>query len=398
MGDKIAPDLLIKSLLDSLRQKGLLQTSGVENAFRTVPRHLFLPDIPIDIAYKDRAVALKRDRHGMVVSSASQPTMMAIMLQQLQLKPGDNVLEIGTATGYNAAIMKQIVGPAGNVTTLELDKDLTQQAQHNLQRAGIDDVRVVHTDGARGYAPRASYDHIVSTVGVWDIPASWLKQLKPGGKLVTPVWLDGVQVSAVFQQTTSGLYMSHDNRPCAFVYLRGEGAGPENRIQIGTGGLYLLSDDVKNIDSAALHLLLSDDHSLHHLESRLTPQDYWYGFQLYLMLNVPDDYLFAVYMVLDEHTAYGLEGRGVAIFSPAGAVFAPYGKRGVIHNFAGSDAYLVMQALLDAWINAGHPGVPQLRLCLYPGMVTLPETVKGKVYKRHHHALHVWMEETHDHI
>ncbi|MGB1286283.1 MAG: methyltransferase domain-containing protein [Aggregatilineales bacterium] len=398
MGDnkKIIPDLLIRALLGKLQEKNLLDTPGVEAAFRAVPRHLFLPDVSIQDAYEDRAIPIKRDAGGLVISSASQPTMMAIMLQQLQLKPGENVLEIGTATGYNAAIMQHIVGEQGHVTSIELDKDLADQARKNLQSAGYEGVRVVQADGVRGYAQRAAYDVIIATVGIHDVPPAWLSQLKQGARLVVPIWLDGVQVSALFHKTPDGSWLSEQNNPCAFVYLRGDSATSVQQLRVGTAGLQLLADNVRRLDPISLHTLLSDDHSVSNLSNRLSESDYWYGFQLYIMLNTPDKYTFAIYAVLSESRAYGLEGRGIALFSPAGAVFAPYQDRGVLQSYAGSDATLLMQSMFDDWEAAGRPGVPQLRLQLIPMTDTAPEIESGRLFRRIDHYLHVWMDTVDD--
>ncbi|MEO1289432.1 MAG: rRNA adenine N-6-methyltransferase family protein, partial [Chloroflexota bacterium] len=195
-------------MLQSMRRDGVLNSSDVDAAFSAVPRHLFLPDISIEKVYENRAIGLKKDGAGLLTSSSSQPSMMAIMLNQLQLQTGDNILEIGTASGYNAAIMQHIVGKSGTVTTVEIDNDLAETARKNLQRAHMSRVMVVNADGAQGYSPRAAYDHIVVTVGVWDIPSVWFSQLKLKGSLVAPIVLDGVQVSATFKPMSDGTFLS----------------------------------------------------------------------------------------------------------------------------------------------------------------------------------------------
>jgi protein-L-isoaspartate(D-aspartate) O-methyltransferase len=128
---------LRKALVESLKRKGDLTDPVVEAALLAVPRHFFLPDEPLERAYADDAVPVKRDSDGMVLASASQPSMIVLMLQQLQLRPGDNVLEIGAGTGYNAAIMQYIVGREGTVTSVEIDPQVAKQARINLQHAGM---------------------------------------------------------------------------------------------------------------------------------------------------------------------------------------------------------------------------------------------------------------------
>lgn len=379
-------------MLASMRKEGALATPGVEAAFSAVPRHLFLPHLPVEEVYADRAIGIQHDEHGLLTSSSSQPTMMAIMLNQLQLKSGDNVLEIGTATGYNAAIMKHIVGDDGTITSIEIDADLARQAKENLQRNQIKDVHVVHADGALGYAPRASYNHILATVGVWDIPAAWINQLKPNGSLVVPIVIDGIQVSATFILQTDGTALSVDNRPCSFVYLRGQHAGPNFRRQVGSSSLFILADQVDEIDTAGLHSLLSDDQEYCQLAPKIKLNEFWFGYQLYLMLNEPEDYIFLVYAVANGQQAYGLEGRGVGLFARGSAGFAEYNDKGLVHCFAGSDTFMEMQNLLDEWIALNKPSTETMRLRLIPKDRPKPTIEIGKLYERRDHYLHVWLE------
>ncbi|MGH3932646.1 MAG: hypothetical protein ACRDTF_22035 [Pseudonocardiaceae bacterium] len=95
--------------------------ASVEAAMRAVPRHLFIPDSPAERAYSNENIVTCRDAEGVAVSSASAPGVVAGMLEQLDVQPGHRVLEIGAGTGYNAALLAQLVGPAGQVTTVDID-------------------------------------------------------------------------------------------------------------------------------------------------------------------------------------------------------------------------------------------------------------------------------------
>lgn len=384
--------MLQEKLLTHLRQQGLFRAYGVEDAFKNVPRHEFIPHITPSDAYADNAIPLKRDGEGIVTSSISQPTMIAIMLNQLALKPGDNVLEIGTATGYNAALMQTIVGDAGRITTVEIDADLVEMAQQNLTRMHFSRVAVVHADGAGGYAPRAAYDHILATAGTWDIPPAWVQQLKHNGTIVAPLWIDGIQLSAVLKQQPDGTLYSEDNRPCAFVRMLGENSAPRHWKQIGSTPLTLYADDVSRIDAAALNLLLSDDHSLFNLDTRLAENEYWFGFQIYLMLNLAPSYRFIVYAVPDKSQAFGLKGQGLGILAPASAAFAPYSERGVLHAFGGSDAALEFQNNMDTWNALKRPNIHQLRIRIIPRHHETPTIQRGRLYQRRHNLIHIWLE------
>src|SRR5512133_3946762 len=167
---------LNQALIDDLKNRGLIQTPSIEAAFRAVYRHQFLPGIPLEETYSDRAISVKQDESGQWLSSSSQPAMMAIMLEQLGLERGHKVLEIGTGTGFNAALMAHIVGEAGRIVTIEIDQDLADAAHKHLAETGFEQVQVVVTDGGYGYPDAAPYDRIILTVGAPDITPAWWSQ------------------------------------------------------------------------------------------------------------------------------------------------------------------------------------------------------------------------------
>lgn len=385
---------LQQALVAALRERKLLNDPLVEAAFLAVPRHFFLPDVALEKVYMDEAIPILHDEKGMVVSSSSQPSMMAMMLNQLELEPGHNVLEIGTATGYNAALMQHIVGASGNITSIEIDAELTDQAVVNLQRAGVlaGEVHVVQGDGALGYQPRAAYDRIISTVCVWDVPEHWVRQLKPRGILVTPIWIDGFQVSAAFRLMRDGSLYSRSNLPCGFVSLRGMAAVPEAvSKRVNGSGLWLDAADLSGLDTAAVHLLLSDDQELHHLGVAFSVSEYWYSFIPYLIVNLPPSFTLVFYHVRDAaERSYGLEGSGFALIGPGSACFVPFIREGSVYSFAGADAFMALYDLVQSWNTAGRPLFKGLQVRLVPLKRNPPGVKTGKLYIRDQHYLHIW--------
>ena len=208
-----AADRARARLVDGLRDSGRLCSAAVEEAFRTVPRHLFLPGVPLARAYADEAVAVQAV-DGVTTSSASQPSMMAIMLAQLDLRPGHRVLEIGAGTGYNAALMARIVGPQGHVVAVDIDEELVDGAARHLAAAGVADVELVCGDGALGHAPGAPYDRIILTVGSGDVRPEWIAQLAPGGRLLLPLALRGTQLSVALDLGADGALRSASVHRC----------------------------------------------------------------------------------------------------------------------------------------------------------------------------------------
>jgi protein-L-isoaspartate(D-aspartate) O-methyltransferase len=212
-------------LVNALRRQGLLKSARVEAAFRNVPRHLFVPGVDPDHAYSDQSISVK-EHEGVSISSSSQPAIMALMLEQLGVQPGQRVLEIGAGTGYNAALLAYLVGDSGRVVSIDIDQELVEAAQVHLAAAGMADrVEVIADDGGYGHPEGAPYDRIMVTASAWDITPSWWTQLRRGGRLVAPVSLRGAQVSVAFENR--GAYLeSLSVEPCGFMELRGEFASP----------------------------------------------------------------------------------------------------------------------------------------------------------------------------
>src|ERR1700744_1103137 len=214
---------------------GLPVSGPVAEALRVVPRHLFLPGVRPEVAYRDDAIVTRRGPDGQPTSSSSQPTIMAIMLDQLGLEPGHRVLEIGAGTGYNAALMKYLIGPSGTVVTVDLNQDVAREAAAHLAAAGYPEVTVVAADGAAGHPSGAPYDRVIATVGVSDLAPAWLDQLGPGGRIVVPLDLRGSQRSIAFERAdgTPEVWRSRSVVPCGFMRMRGSLAGPERTQVIG---------------------------------------------------------------------------------------------------------------------------------------------------------------------
>jgi len=248
-------------LVDGLSAGGRIRNEAVAQAFRTVPRHLFLPAVNLANAYTDEAIATKWDQSGQTISSASQPAIMAIMLEQLAVGPGQRVLEIGAGTGYNAALLAFLVGETGAardtgaVTTLDIDADLVDRARRHLRAAHVEGVSVVDADGADGWPESAPYDRIIVTAAASDLAPAWVAQLVMGGRLVLPLSLRGVQQSVALERRADHL-ASLSIVGCGFLPLRGALAGPDLLSSLEPGVL-LRIDERRCLDLEALRAALS---------------------------------------------------------------------------------------------------------------------------------------------
>ncbi len=193
-GDAAGPQR--ERLVGQLEERGCLQTNEVREAFLNVRRELFVPEFAtkagLDAVYRDEALPAKLDRAGRWISSSSQPAIMAEMLERLQLQRGHRVLEVGTGTGYNAALMAAIVGKEGRVVSIEIDRDLAKHARAALSLAGFD-VVVIAADGRRGWPSGAPYDRIMVTASIAETPRAWFEQTRDAGLVEVPLSVTGTR-------------------------------------------------------------------------------------------------------------------------------------------------------------------------------------------------------------
>ena len=165
------------NLIMQLRKHGIHDTR-VLRAMELVPREAFVEEAFIDQAYADTALPLACGQ------TISQPYIVAYMTQSLGPEPGDTVLEIGTGSGYQAAVLSHL---CRQVLTIERYKELQKSASKQFEKLGINNVITIIGDGWLGWPPQAPYDRIIVTAAAPEAPEALLEQLKPGGRLVMPL-------------------------------------------------------------------------------------------------------------------------------------------------------------------------------------------------------------------
>ncbi|MFI8265291.1 methyltransferase, FxLD system [Streptomyces sp. NPDC085665] len=242
-------------MVDQIRAAGHARTPAAEAALRTVQRHLFVPDASLEDAYADAPVNIKFDTDGKTpISCASQPSIVALMLDQLDAQPGDKVQELGAGTGYNAALIGHQVGEFGHVTTIDVDEDLVEGARAHLAAAKVTNVEAITRDGALGHADGAPYDRIIATVGAHGIPQAWLDQLAPYGRLVVPQRLKGSVSRSIVYEIRNGSWVSLGSEMNTFMPLRRGIADDDRRvIPLSTDGTVRLQAPAdQHIDADAL--------------------------------------------------------------------------------------------------------------------------------------------------
>jgi protein-L-isoaspartate(D-aspartate) O-methyltransferase len=187
----------------------------VKEAMASVPRHLFVPQAQQPYAYENRPLPIGHQQ------TISQPYIVALMTDLLRLGKGDRVLEVGTGSGYQAAILAQLVR---SVYTIEIVAPLAIEARERLARLGYRNVEVRTGDGYQGWEEHAPFDAIVVTAGADEVPPPLLRQLKPGGRMVIPVGPSAmIQHLTLIEKQADGSIRSREVLPVRFVPFTREG-------------------------------------------------------------------------------------------------------------------------------------------------------------------------------
>jgi protein-L-isoaspartate(D-aspartate) O-methyltransferase len=332
------------------------------------------------------------------------------MLYQLDLAPGQRVLEIGAGTGYNAALIRHIVGDSGQVTSVDIDSELVDKARAHLASAGYPDVTVVCADGAAGCAAHAPYDRIIATVGVSDLAPAWLDQAVPAARIVVPLDVRGTQVCVAFARAGPARWTSRSLAPCGFMRMRGSLAGPERIVTLAPGLHVTLPDGVMqpgpqhpDVDGEELASVLAGPSVVHETGVSAGPAEVFWELGLWLATREPRacrvDEEGPAGPARAERTGPGgrtgpagrlghapLRGRGwratvglldagsIALLNatadPAGETSGPLTLVAAGFGPGASELAADLAAHARAWDAAGRPGVAGLRVDAYPRPVT----------------------------
>ncbi len=201
-------------LVERLKRYGYIRSKEVEDAMLSVKREDFVPPSVRRYAYDDTPLEIG---FGQTISA---PHMVAMMCEELELKKGLKILEIGAGSGYHAAVISKIIGEEGKVYSIERIAELAEFARKNLEKAGIKNVEVIEGDGSLGLPEYAPYDRILVTCSAPDIPEPLIEQLKEGGIILIPV---GRTFSVLIKGIKKGKRLERKEIcGCAFVPLIGK--------------------------------------------------------------------------------------------------------------------------------------------------------------------------------
>ena len=360
-------------LIAGLVAEGVLSQQWHE-AFLAVPRELFIPDVIwryagddlvplrraddpdewLRRAYGPRYVVTQVDdgtpagpegRGRVATSSASRPDIVALMLEAGRVEPGMRILEIGTGTGYTAALLAHRLG-ARNVTSIEVDPHLAAQARGTLQRAGYGEVTVITGDGTQSYSAGASFDRVLSTVAAPQVPYAWVAQTRPGGLVVTP-WGSAFKPAGLLSLTvrpdhtaTGGLV----NTTISFMELR------DQRIPRPAITELVHDTDTPHISYTELHAshLCNDEDALFAIGLQV-PGCHW----KYQPATDDDDRWHVWFLDADS--------RSWARFD-----YQPRIRRWPVYQFGPRRLFDEITAAYHHWDQAGRPPVTQWRFTITP--------------------------------
>ena len=354
------PHVLNNKLIDTLLTRGALSNGYIEQAFRNTLRHYFLPGKDLAAIYSNEAVVTSWSEDGKEpTSSSSQPEVMATMLDYMDAQPGQRVLEIGTGTGYNAALLASIVGSPPNVHSVDLVPEIVAQAAKNLESQGTFGIHFHCSDGWQGWPGGALYDSIIVTASSYDVAPAWFEQLRDGGRLVFPLEIStGNDRAVAFTKSGDTLELSHHSR-CGFMRMRG---GYDTRV----------------VNAIAAHARAIRRQNI---EVETVPPDSnpnWSDLAFFLSLyiwprivtvsNPENDVNRKFIMTADRDF-----GRQTLLECQSGWR---------IHNSASEAEAQQLKSLLHLWYEAGKPSPARLHLTAYPIPTKQGEAKEEHVFRR----------------
>ena len=206
-----------------LVEKGFLKSQPIIKAMLKVAREDFVQEMYRDYAYLE--VPLPVPGRSATISC---PHSYPLFYEALELKRNDKMLEVGTGSGYGAALAREVIGKNGKVVTIEIDKETYEFARRNLERSGYKDILIVFGDGSLGYPSESPYNKICITASCPKIPDPLIQQLKPGGKLITPIGrLEIAQDLLLVKKGQDGALKINTIEKVLYVPLRGRYGWPD---------------------------------------------------------------------------------------------------------------------------------------------------------------------------
>ncbi|GAA1457426.1 methyltransferase, FxLD system [Nocardiopsis exhalans] len=264
-----------------------LRTDQVAQAVRAVPRHEFASEFAADEVYDMNAVLRTRfGPDGETTSSVSGTWVQALMLEHADIGPGMRVLEVGSG-GYNAALIAELVGPDGAVTSIDIDPAVIDRARDCLAAAGYTDrVRLAVADAEHGFPDGAPFDRIIVTAGADDLPPAWTDQLVQGGRLVVPFSVRGFERIYVFTRSSERLLVGEGGDVAGFVRMQGQGEHVQRQVPVAEGVTFTTDADPLPDQDKLAQVFIQPAHE-EWTGVRMGPREFFATLQMWLATDMP---------------------------------------------------------------------------------------------------------------
>jgi protein-L-isoaspartate(D-aspartate) O-methyltransferase len=287
-----------------------------------------------------------KNPEGKQIATVSQQSLVLLMIELLKLEKGHKVFELGAASGFNAALMGQMVGPTGKVVSVEIIKELIQNAQASVKQLGLNHVEIIEGDGGYGYEKEAPYDRAMFTAGANDLPGSFYKQIKKGGRLLFVLKNKGGAATLILFEKKADHFQSIYSLLCDFVPVTG---------QFHVQGLdYQLLDEIltrnkikpKPVNHFPHWWGGANDLNFSYLTS---------GFHSFLSISEPK---FEAIRLDKENTTFGLldvKSKSLVVVKPNELI-----------SYGSTKAREYLLKALQRWMTEGMPGLANLNVKAYP--------------------------------
>jgi protein-L-isoaspartate(D-aspartate) O-methyltransferase len=334
----------IESFVKELRLKGGFIARWLEDAVRRVPRHHFIEryyddkgdfvefrpadDEQLKLIYSDSCLMIRKPPNH---SAASEPCLVMWMLADLDVQPGQKVLEIGTGSGWNAGLLAFRVGDGSLVCSMDAQPDLVEEAAVHLRNAGIEGVNLRAGDGGYGWPEAAPFDRIMATVGCPDIPPAWQEQLAEGGVLLVPLKTAGIGDPVIRLRKQSGRMVGRFSRWSWFNTLQGD--------------YWSDSDDVLQgrLEPSLEALLLEEPQVV------VLPEPFTIDFLFFLRLKG------LRFQGFQSNHPRALQLHGGFLHRESMSVFSPQRDSPVLRLYGDSDLGKLVSENQQEWRNLGRP-------------------------------------------
>lgn len=354
---------LRKKLVNLLREKDYLHREDVAKAFLEVKREDFIWSLwnktkngwrsfPIneqsltselaELIYRDESIPILIENNT-IVSSSSQPAVMSVMIEEADIRSGDRVLEIGTGSGYNAAILSKIVGKEGKVVTLEINETIYNLAKAAFKRSGLlNDVVLLNRDAVEGALEYAPFDAIIVTSSTPEIPHVWFDELKTGGRVIMPYVIRGSEVLIKLSKLNDEVLFGEGIHYVIFTRLKGVSA--TKHFPIFKNEFISLKEIIE--DYGVEDSLLTRAFNNINTKDRL-------NFAFFLSIHCEDSFSM---LTEDEKKVYGIvkeDGEGMGVVAILEDKVIKWGAH---------SAYYEFKKIFEKWKEIGKPGLKDYKI------------------------------------